>query len=1038
MKTEGEAQAGMWGKIGAAGAAAAIALTAVVAASVAIGVGAVKAASDFNSQMMLVRTQAHDTSDDIAWLGQQVLALAPTVGIGPDQLAEGLYHVTSVGYRGAEAISILKVAADGAKVGMANLDDTAYALTSTMNTFGLKGAQAQATMATLNAIVGAGDMKFQSLNAAISTGFLAAGETFGVSIQSMGAALAYLTDRGASADEAATRLKMSITLLGAPTKAAAGIMKDLGLTQSEVGQRTSAMEEALRKSGVTTTQLSADLRRPDGIQVALQDLVNHMQKAGLSADETAAVLSRAFGGGRSGAAIMSMVQHLDTLKSKFDMINEGQARFGSDVSDTMSTLNSRVDQVRAGFEAWRVELGEKLMPIANVVLGMVANAMPGIESTANRVADAITNIVTRTAQGAQGAGVAGGATGFLMALGMDSGTASTIGAQLAQIVQTVQQAASQIGPALKSIGSSMSTDFVPALKIAGPIVLDLAQGLSSTLGPALQLVSDHSNILVPLVTALAIGFGALKAIELAQTIGVWATNFATVATNIGKTEAVMSALGVTTGMQDALGWAKGFGQGALDAAGNFASMSKAAVVEGGKTAAAWVASAGRSAAAWVTTAASATTSFVATTVAAGIESTKTAVAWLAAQAKIAAGWVATQAKAAASYVATVAEANPNSVAAVLVWLGAQIKIAAGWVAAELAAMASYARTAAAAGVAAAQTAASWVAARAAAVASFVATAVAAGVQAVRSAAVWIAAQVSMKAGWALSSAAAIGSFVATAAAAAAQAALSAASWLAAALALGVVRVATLAWMAAQWLLDAALNANPISLVIIGIALLVVGIVVLITHWKQVVQWLSLVWDWIKKAAASISDFIDKHRVLALAIGLLGGPITMTIGLVALLITHWNQVASAANEVWHALQGFGSWLSGTFGPIIQRIADLVGGAADKLNGFVSAAKSVPGVAGLAHAAGVPGFAGGGIVTRPTLAMVGEAGPELIVPLSTVNQGAGAVSLAPAYPSSGSGSGPTVELHTHIQLGNEEFAELVQRIQDGRLSGLMAAT
>jgi phage-related minor tail protein len=36
---------------------------------------------------------------------------------------------------------------------------------------------------------------------------------------------------------------------------------------------------------------------------------------------------------------------------------------------------------------------------------------------------------------------------------------------------------------------------------------------------------------------------------------------------------------------------------------------------------------------------------------------------------------------------------------------------------------------------------------------------------------------------------------------------------------------------------------------------------------------------------------------------------------------------------------------------------------------------------AAATGIPAFAAGGIVTRPTLALVGEAGPEMIVPLNS---------------------------------------------------------
>ena len=41
--------------------------------------------------------------------------------------------------------------------------------------------------------------------------------------------------------------------------------------------------------------------------------------------------------------------------------------------------------------------------------------------------------------------------------------------------------------------------------------------------------------------------------------------------------------------------------------------------------------------------------------------------------------------------------------------------------------------------------------------------------------------------------------------------------------------------------------------------------------------------------------------------------------------------------------------------------------------------------------IPGFADGGIVTRPTLAMVGEKGPEAIIPLSKMGGMGGGVTV-----------------------------------------------
>jgi hypothetical protein len=56
-----------------------------------------------------------------------------------------------------------------------------------------------------------------------------------------------------------------------------------------------------------------------------------------------------------------------------------------------------------------------------------------------------------------------------------------------------------------------------------------------------------------------------------------------------------------------------------------------------------------------------------------------------------------------------------------------------------------------------------------------------------------------------------------------------------------------------------------------------------------------------------------------------------------------------------------------------MAGAVGGA------IKNAIGNIPGVGGALHAVGVPGFQAGAIVTRPTLALIGERGPEAVVPL-----------------------------------------------------------
>lgn len=84
-------------------------------------------------------------------------------------------------------------------------------------------------------------------------------------------------------------------------------------------------------------------------------------------------------------------------------------------------------------------------------------------------------------------------------------------------------------------------------------------------------------------------------------------------------------------------------------------------------------------------------------------------------------------------------------------------------------------------------------------------------------------------------------------------------------------IATGAAEAAQWLLNIAMDANPIGLVIIAVGALIGIILLLVTHWKEVSQFGGQVWDGfvdgIKTAWQWVQDLIDQVGKL---FGLNGG------------------------------------------------------------------------------------------------------------------------------------------------------------------------
>lgn len=333
-------------------------------AAVAIGYESVKMGTSFQSAMELIHTQAGASQQEVNRLGKSVLDLAPTVGIGPEKLAEGLYHVESAGFRGAEALEILKAAAKTAAIGQSDLESTTQALIGTMAVGFDDVRNAADAGAYLNTIVGIGDMRMGKLAQAISTGVLPSFKSAGLGMKDFGAALATLTDNVTPADEAATRLRMTVALLGAPSHEAFKALTAVGLGATEATKALAHRDE-LQKYGISVSQLSLDLRKPDGLLVAVMDLKSHLSAAGLTGAQQAAVLQKAFGGGRTSGAIMTLLQESDRLKSKYEELGTSatrQARQQEAWAATQKTFKQQMHELTAQIEVWGVKIGLFLIP----------------------------------------------------------------------------------------------------------------------------------------------------------------------------------------------------------------------------------------------------------------------------------------------------------------------------------------------------------------------------------------------------------------------------------------------------------------------------------------------------------------------------------------------------------------------------------------------------------------------------------------------------------------------------------------------------
>lgn len=427
----------------------------------------VKGLIDLQKQMELIHTQADATQGEVNRMTKAVIKLGPAVGTLPNTLALGLYHIESVGIRGANALKVLTVAAKGAMIGGANLEDVTNALDASIVS-GIKGVKNYGqTMGVLNAIVGTGDMRMQDLADAFgSNGLLAKAKRFGVTIKQVGAVLAVFGDNNIRGSAAGNLLARTLFTMAAPSAAAAKGFAAIGLNEKQLG---------------------ADMLH-GGLIKALVDLKAHMKASGLAAPALNLILSRAFGGGKSAGGVLLLLNQLGRLPGKLAAITKGSTTFGKAWTATTHTLSFQADRMKATLDSIFLRLATKLVPAASKGL-----------STANSFISGLLNPNQKHLVGPANQGIMAGMGG---AAGAGQNTALFIISAFKQLKSTARA----VFPAVVKYVGQLLKALAPAAPFLKNVLLPLFIGMGKGLAGAVLI---SLKLLVPVVKAFATALGAL-------------------------------------------------------------------------------------------------------------------------------------------------------------------------------------------------------------------------------------------------------------------------------------------------------------------------------------------------------------------------------------------------------------------------------------------------------------------------------------------------------------------------------------------------
>lgn len=197
-----------------------------------------------------------------------------------------------------------------------------------------------------------------------------------------------------------------------------------------------------------------------------------------------------------------------------------------------------------------------------------------------------------------------------------------------------------------------------------------------------------------------------------------------------------------------------------------------------------------------------------------------------------------------------------------------------------------------------------------------------------------------------------------------------------AVALGIAAIA-------QWAMNSAMLANPMTYVILLIVAIIAIVIVLVTKWDWVKEKLLAAWDYLKAGLKKGWDWMVDH-----VFSPIGDFFTETIpGWVSTgvdwIVDKWNGlvdfVVGLPGRMWNAAMGMFDGLKAAFKNAVNWLIWKWNNFSITLGGGSILGVDIPSIT--LSTPNIPYLAEGGVATSPTLAMIGEGGEsEAVLPLS----------------------------------------------------------
>lgn len=332
------------------------AITGTATALGGVSIAAIKAGSDFESQMSRVQAISGATGSEFNKLKEQAIQLGADTAFSSSQAAEGMENLAAAGFTTSEIMDAMPGLLDLAAASGEDLASSSDIAASTLRGFGLEAADAAHVADVLAANANKTNSSVADTGEAMK--YVAPlARAAGLSMEETAAAIGIMANAGIQGSQAGTTLRGAISRLSKPTKQMSECMANLGISfydsegnMKSLAEQTRMMEEAT--AGMTDEQRNNVLVTLYG-QEALSGMLALMNEGDGALLELTHAYETCDGSAKAAAETMQ-----DNLAGALDQLGGSAETLGivfyESVSESLKeTAKSAADSINNITEAFR-------------------------------------------------------------------------------------------------------------------------------------------------------------------------------------------------------------------------------------------------------------------------------------------------------------------------------------------------------------------------------------------------------------------------------------------------------------------------------------------------------------------------------------------------------------------------------------------------------------------------------------------------------------------------------------------------------------